>query len=1387
MNSTPPDHNPIHSVNLYYSPKANHGTIPSTVLDTASTSPTMQSPVPSVRRTIQSSRPPTLKPQSVNASVHNSAIKLSKLHITPQRHTNPELSSPVAEHKLSKNRANDSDSDDAPQSHTPIKRSTIHTPPPPPPLPTDTPIASPSPPALDRPLTPYSHVKHISMRKQWSHSNLQRPSNPKKSPSNTQRRNSRNESGQSTPLHSSSHAHTREPSVSRSHKSSRRGSRRNKTARDSDESAPPRSLVADTTSTQHTDAAPSPTSTNRLRQALNCAASYSHRSSRLSNQFRHSIRRLAWDKAMNDALEVVNKDTAQPAKLVISGDQEQQGANEQMDSIHIAADGDGDTATGTVADDNIDEDNSVQASSAVTHGLRKSSTDTDLAALTQSLHHGEKHTDESDVTHHVAPDEDMDKQIIVNFYHENDTEEDEAESSYAGSMYPMSPMSPASDDRGIIDDTGTLDAYERALEAATDAAVKETENEIQQHIGDGGHAMYRGVECTAAPADVQISIPPPPLPIIMSSHCIASADDQHHKHSVSHNMIPIDMCSDDEAYQHEHETRARAYSLSVSQAESHISACSSASSIDPHVDSSLHKQPPWLYKWTSLRHRYLYVFSHRFKALPYICVGDIVFITACVSTVLGVLIPSFYTYINTFIGDDTHVYSTASANDRVNVAHTMGIVGTVVLALALLPISRNNFLSFLLNLPYDSLLVYHIGLICLSIVLVVLHGALATVNCFFNPPLYGPPGQSVVKQINDGVIGLYTSGYISTAAALIMMCISHPYIRRNVWELFIRTHRPLFIVTMVFAVIHWIWVIYIAALPLLLYIIDMAMRYYNQWGVKKHVTVYDVNVLGSDVIRIEFNIESFKYDCGQYVFICIPCIDPFEWHPFSLSSSPHMPTLTLHIRVQGNWTRKLYQYVQKLQQQHNTDATPIKYPRMYVDGPYGSTNIPLHEYTNFIFISGGIGITPLQSIYNTLIHEWKLGRRQLIHTSFVWTLKQRDNVEYLLTDGNAASECKQMEFNNRPCSTSISVSVQSVSNDKDTPSLSQCATSPSHTNAVEPDHENVIVVSSDDNLSDVLRIHMGTKPALIDAEKMDYDQHEHFGYNKEVADGAAEDLYRSRSMSVSSVANSEAQNDDLVYLPALGILPPFHSRQLLQDYENQFLHQQPSVDMPLITTSFHLTAQNSGSVLQVTRNRDGRVTSRAVTAAQAGNVNDNGKATMTPINSPTPLNNATDATQPRRRTPPPLPPTALSSPRSIDLHSHSHPLHITSATQIVSPTSTSHILSAAMFPQNDTTTAADHRNVTQVAYPMPPSLAAATSHFTQPPANSNTDTASWVQHDRPNLDEMFLKHVRLRGAARTVAVLCCGPRSMIREVERLCVKHSSSELQFHMHQESFEF
>merc|ERR1712079_35472 len=53
----------------------------------------------------------------------------------------------------------------------------------------------------------------------------------------------------------------------------------------------------------------------------------------------------------------------------------------------------------------------------------------------------------------------------------------------------------------------------------------------------------------------------------------------------------------------------------------------------------------------------------------------------------------------------------------------------------------------------------------------------------------------------------------------------------------------------------------------------------------------------------------FNFSPGDWVFIKIPEVARFEWHPFTISSAPEgHDTFHVHIRGVGEWTNRLYKH-----------------------------------------------------------------------------------------------------------------------------------------------------------------------------------------------------------------------------------------------------------------------------------------------------------------------------------------------------------------------------------------------------------------------------------------------------------------------------------------------
>jgi predicted ferric reductase len=122
--------------------------------------------------------------------------------------------------------------------------------------------------------------------------------------------------------------------------------------------------------------------------------------------------------------------------------------------------------------------------------------------------------------------------------------------------------------------------------------------------------------------------------------------------------------------------------------------------------------------------------------------------------------------------------------------------------------------------------------------------------------------------------------------------------------------------------------------------------------------VDDVQVVGGSVTQLVMRPVKRKmsYEPGQFVFIrfLFSGVDAIngEWHPFSISSSPHDDYLRLSVKALGDYTNELG----KLKKGAIAD----------IEGAYGKFTYTNFKNKNQIWVGGGIGITPFLSMAGTL-------------------------------------------------------------------------------------------------------------------------------------------------------------------------------------------------------------------------------------------------------------------------------------------------------------------------------------------------------------------------------------------------------------------------------------
>jgi predicted ferric reductase len=136
------------------------------------------------------------------------------------------------------------------------------------------------------------------------------------------------------------------------------------------------------------------------------------------------------------------------------------------------------------------------------------------------------------------------------------------------------------------------------------------------------------------------------------------------------------------------------------------------------------------------------------------------------------------------------------------------------------------------------------------------------------------------------------------------------------------------------------------------------VRLYKPWRMLREPYVIDaIDQLPGETWRLHLRPdghEGMRFAPGQFAWLTVGG-SPFriEEHPFSFSSSAEHPDrLSFTIKELGDFTAAL------------GDLEPGT--RAYLDGPYGAFSYERNQGSGFVFVAGGIGISPIMSQLRTL-------------------------------------------------------------------------------------------------------------------------------------------------------------------------------------------------------------------------------------------------------------------------------------------------------------------------------------------------------------------------------------------------------------------------------------
>ena len=102
-------------------------------------------------------------------------------------------------------------------------------------------------------------------------------------------------------------------------------------------------------------------------------------------------------------------------------------------------------------------------------------------------------------------------------------------------------------------------------------------------------------------------------------------------------------------------------------------------------------------------------------------------------------------------------------------------------------------------------------------------------------------------------------------------------------------------------------------------------------------------------------LERFSFRAGQYANVAFLASGHWAPHPFSFSAAPNGRFLRISIKALGDFTRRI---------RHLTPGTFV-----LLDGPLGAFTAGPSTGCKFLMIAGGIGITPIRALVESLAGE----------------------------------------------------------------------------------------------------------------------------------------------------------------------------------------------------------------------------------------------------------------------------------------------------------------------------------------------------------------------------------------------------------------------------------
>ena len=263
---------------------------------------------------------------------------------------------------------------------------------------------------------------------------------------------------------------------------------------------------------------------------------------------------------------------------------------------------------------------------------------------------------------------------------------------------------------------------------------------------------------------------------------------------------------------------------------------------------------------------------------------------------------------------------------------------------------------------------FHIYMSILALVLSTLHAIGHLTGSFIfgsrrSDAVTTATGVAAPPDTYGGFVGLRPGFTGVTALTLMytMSLLSMPQVRRWNYEVFQLAHLlmyPVIGLLMAHGTVALLQVPmmgYWLAFPTLMVLVERATRVAIGF---RHIPA-TLTVLDDDTVEVIATIPPTRfwaYKAGQYIFLQVPKISFWQWHPFTVSECVGND-MKVNIKVGGNWTKQLKEL---------SGGEKVARIQVGINGPFGAPAQRFYDYSHTILVGSGIGVTPFSGILRDL-------------------------------------------------------------------------------------------------------------------------------------------------------------------------------------------------------------------------------------------------------------------------------------------------------------------------------------------------------------------------------------------------------------------------------------